>query len=54
MRVQMLGSLLLFAVLETSHVIAQTSLVGIWKEGDKFSYVIEDQYTLGSARECDS
>jgi hypothetical protein len=50
MRVQMLGSFLLFAVLETSHVIAQTSLLGIWKEGDKFSYAIEDHYTLGSAR----
>jgi hypothetical protein len=49
MRAQMLGSLLLFAVLETCHVSAQTSLVGIWKEGDKFSYAIEDQYTLGSA-----
>jgi len=47
MHVKTAGSILLCAFLGTSHVTAQTQLVGIWKEGDKFSYAIEDEYTLG-------
>jgi len=36
---------LLSILLGVPHLTAQTSLIGTWKEGDRFSYVLEDKYS---------
>ena len=46
MRVRILFTSLLCIVLGAPHVTAQTSLIRIWKDGDKFSYAIEDKYSI--------
>lgn len=35
-------------VLGASHVMAQTSLIGIWRAGDEFSYAIEDKNSIST------
>ncbi len=48
MRVRILVISLLCILLGASQVAAQTSLIGTWKAGDKFSYVLEDKYSVSS------
>ena len=48
MRVRILFTSLLCIVLGAPHVTAQTSLIEIWKDGDNFSYAIEDKYSIST------
>jgi len=46
MRVRIFFTSLFCIVLGTSRVAAQTSLIGVWKDGDEFSYAIEDNHSV--------